>query len=70
MIENIPFANPLPENKLAIEAATKASNVVMKIYNTDFSSSLKNNKPPKWNFSNKGIIYNEIVNKYAEFSKP
>jgi len=46
MIESIPFTNPLHENKLAIEAVTKASNIVMKIYNTDFSSSLKNNKEP------------------------
>jgi len=46
MIENLPFVNPLSETKLAIEAAKKASNLVMKIYNTDFSSSLKDNQEP------------------------
>ena len=60
MIENIPFANPLPENKLAIEAATKASNVVMKIYNSDFSSSLKNNNEP---ITEADLQSNQIIEK-------
>ncbi len=36
MIEKLPFSNPTPETKLAIDAALKAGEAVMKIYNQDF----------------------------------
>lgn len=46
MNEKIPIAQPLPEIHLAINAALKAGEAVMKIYNQDFSSTLKNDNEP------------------------
>ena len=36
MIEKLPFANPIPETKIAIDAAQSAAEAVVKIYNKDF----------------------------------
>jgi len=62
MIQNLPFQKPFPETKLAIEAATEASNLVMEIYNTDFSTSLKDNNEPitKADIKSNKIIENTI----------
>jgi len=46
MTKNIPFTNILTETKLAIDAATKAAKAVIEIYDTDFSTSLKDDKEP------------------------
>jgi len=46
MIDNIPFTNIFYETKLAINAVSKAANEVMSVYNTDFSTSLKDDKEP------------------------
>ena len=46
MIEKLPFQKPLPETKLAIDAAKKAAKSVMDVYKKDFSTSLKDDKEP------------------------
>jgi len=46
MIEKLPFQKPLPETKLAIDAAKKAAKTVMDVYKKDFSTSLKDDKEP------------------------
>jgi len=46
MIEKLPFANPIPETKIAIDAAQSAAEAVIKIYNKDFSVSHKENNEP------------------------
>jgi len=46
LLENLPFANTLPETKLAIKAAMKASKFVKEIYNKDFTTSFKENQEP------------------------
>jgi len=60
MTENLPFDNPFPETKLAIDAATQAASKVLKIYSTDFSHSLKNNKEP---ITEADIQSNQIIEK-------
>jgi len=60
MTDNLPFDNPFPETKLAIDAATKAASKVLKIYSTDFSHSLKNNKEP---ITEADIQSNQIIEK-------
>lgn len=42
----IPIKNPLPETHLAINAAFKAGEAVMEVYEKDFSTSLKNDNEP------------------------
>ena len=46
MIDELPFQKPLPETKLAIDAAKKAAKTVMDVYKKDFSTSLKDDKEP------------------------
>ncbi len=60
MTDNLPFDNTFPETKLAIDAATQAASKVLKIYSTDFSSSLKNNKEP---ITEADIQSNQIIEK-------
>ncbi len=64
MIQNLPFQKPFPETKLAIEAATEASNLVMEIYNTDFSTSLKDNNEP---ITKADIKSNKIIENIISF---
>jgi len=42
MNNNIPIEDPLPEIKLAIQAAIEAGKEVMSVYNQEFSSTVKN----------------------------
>ena len=46
MNQELPFNNPLPEAKLAIQAAIKAGKEVMSVYEKDFSTTIKNDKEP------------------------
>jgi len=66
MTNNLPFDNPFPETKLAIKAATQAASKVLKIYSTDFSSSLKNNKEP---ITEADIQSNQIIQKILSNSR-
>ncbi len=54
----IPFANPLDEAILAINAVKKANRAVMDIYNTTFSSELKDDKSP---ITQADLESNEII---------
>jgi 3'(2'), 5'-bisphosphate nucleotidase len=45
-MSSFPFSNPLDEVKLAVEAAQKASKVVMDIYNSAFVHNLKDDDSP------------------------
>lgn len=54
----IPFSNPLDEVKLAIDAATKASRAVMDVYNTGFTSELKDDDSP---ITKADLQSNEII---------
>ena len=58
MIEKLPFTNPIPETKLAIDAALKASDAVMKIYNQDFLILQKEDRSP---ITEADIMSNEII---------
>src|SRR3990172_6754877 len=58
MIEKLPFANPIPVTKLAIDAALKASDAVMKIYNQDFLILQKEDMSP---ITEADITSNEII---------
>jgi len=66
MTDNLPFDNPFPETKLAIDAATQAASKVLKIYSTDFSHSLKNNKEP---ITEADIQSNQIIEKILSNSE-
>jgi 3'(2'), 5'-bisphosphate nucleotidase len=55
-----PFARLLEETKLALEAASKASKVVMQIYSKEFTSSLKNDDSP---ITKADLESNEIIKK-------
>ncbi len=46
MIEKLPFQKPLPETKLALDAAQKAAEIVLNIYKQDFSVSQKDDNEP------------------------
>jgi len=46
MIEKLPFQKPLPETKLALNAAQKAAECVLNIYKQDFSVSQKDDNEP------------------------
>ena len=46
MIEKLPFQKPLPETKLALNAAQKAAEIVLNIYKQDFSVSQKDDNEP------------------------
>jgi len=66
MIDNLPFAKPFPETKLAIDAALKASDAVLSIYNKDFSISLKDDKEP---ITEADIQSNQIIQKCISSSR-
>ena len=66
MIEKLPFANPIPETKIAINAAQSAAEVVMKIYNKDFSVSHKENNEP---ITAADLESNKIIEKYMAQSE-
>lgn len=55
---SIPFANPLDETRLAIDAATKAGIAVMDVYGTDFHSELKEDDSP---ITKADLQSNEII---------
>lgn len=55
--ENLPFET-IPETKVALEAAIKAGEAVLEIYNRDFSSELKKDKEP---LTEADIKSNEIL---------
>jgi 3'(2'), 5'-bisphosphate nucleotidase len=61
MIEKLPFANPIPETKIAIDAAQSAAEAVVKIYNKDFSVSHKENNEP---ITAADLESNKIIEKY------
>ena len=58
MIEKLPFSNPIPETKLAIDAALKAGEAVMKIYDQDFLILQKEDRSP---ITKADIMSNEII---------
>ena len=60
MTEKIPIHQPLPEIHLAINAAFKAGEAVMEVYDQDFSSSLKNDNEP---ITEADIKSNSIIQK-------
>ena len=60
MNKNIPIPNPIPEAKIAIQAAIEAGKVVMNVYNHKFTSSTKNNDEP---ITEADIKSNEIIQK-------
>ncbi len=66
MIDNLPFAKPFPETKLAIDAALKASEVVLNIYSQDFSVSQKDDKEP---ITEADIQSNQIIQKCISSSR-
>ena len=45
-LKNIPFKTLFPETNLALNAVIKASKVILEVYNSDFSSTLKKYKEP------------------------
>ncbi len=66
MIDNLPFAKPFPETKLAIDAVLKASDAVLNIYNQDFSVSQKEDKQP---ITKTDIQSNQIIQKCISTSR-
>jgi len=60
MSEKIPIKQPLPEIHLAINAAIKAGEAVMEIYNQNFSSTLKSDNEP---ITEADIKSNSIIQK-------
>ena len=66
MIEKLPFTNPIPETKIAIDAAQSAAEAVVKIYNKDFSVSHKENNEP---ITAADLESNKIIEKYMAQSE-
>ena len=60
MNTEIPIENPLPEIKLAIQAAIEAGKEVMSVYNQEFSSTVKNDNEP---LTEADIKSNNIIQK-------
>ena len=60
MNDNLPFSDPFPEIKIAIQAAIEAGKAVMAVYNQDFSSTLKNDNEP---ITEADIKSNKIIEK-------
>lgn len=58
MSVKIPFTNPLDEATLAVDAAIKARKAVMDVYNTTFSSELKDDDSP---ITQADLKSNEII---------
>jgi len=56
----IPIEDPLPEIKLAIQAAIEAGKEVMSVYNQEFSSTVKNDNEP---LTEADIKSNNIIQK-------
>jgi len=68
MNQDIPIQNPLPEAKLAIQAAIKAGKQVMSVYDKDFSSTLKSDNEP---LTEADIKSNDIILKtISSFDHP
>ena len=57
-MNEIPISGKLPEIDLAIDAALKAGNAIMEIYQTDFKSELKEDKSP---ITKADLISNKII---------
>ncbi len=66
MIEKSPFTNPIPETKIAIDAAQSAAEAVVKIYNKDFSVSHKENNEP---ITAADLESNKIIEKHMTQSE-
>ena len=66
MIEKLPFTNPIPETKIAIDAAQSAAEAVVKIYNKDFTVSHKENNEP---ITAADLESNKIIEKYMAQSE-
>jgi len=62
----LPFSNPLPETKIAIDAANAASKSIMEIYNQEFSASFKEDKQP---ITEADIKSNQIIEKIISVSE-
>jgi len=60
MSEKIPIKQPLPEIHLAINAAIKAGEAVMEVYNQNFSTTLKSDNEP---ITEADIKSNSIIQK-------
>ena len=60
MNNNIPIDDPLPEIKLAMQAAIEAGKEVMAVYNQEFSSTVKNDNEP---LTEADIKSNNIIQK-------
>ena len=60
MNKDIPIQNPIPEAKIAIQAAIEAGKVVMNVYNQNFTSTTKNDNEP---ITEADIKSNEIIQK-------
>jgi 3'(2'), 5'-bisphosphate nucleotidase len=58
MTSKLPFSNPLSEAALAVNAATKASRVVLQIYGEEFTSELKDDDSP---ITKADLQSNEII---------
>ncbi len=56
--EDLPFNKVFPETKLAIDAITEAGNAVMKFYENEFVTKLKNDSEP---VTDADISSNEII---------
>lgn len=66
MIKDIPFADPLREASLALDAAQKAGHAVMDVYATDFDSGLKDDDSP---ITKADLVSNEIIKSTLKKSK-
>jgi 3'(2'), 5'-bisphosphate nucleotidase len=60
MSAKIPFVDPIEETGFAIDAVTKASRVVLDVYNTEFSTDFKNDDSP---ITKADLQSNEIIKK-------
>ncbi|MDX1533976.1 MAG: inositol monophosphatase family protein, partial [Nitrosopumilaceae archaeon] len=64
-MKDIPIKDKMPELDLALEAAVKAGDAIMKIYQTDFSSDTKDDDSP---ITEADIASNNIINEILEKS--
>ena len=68
MNEKLPFSDSFIETELAISAIRKASKTVMEIYNSKFTTSLKNGDEP---ITEADIKSNQIIsNSFSESNHP
>ena len=60
MSNSLPFSNPISETHLALDAAKKASQAVMRVYGEEFTSHLKDDDSP---ITKADLQSNEIIKK-------